>query len=251
MSTLGQELNREREARGIPLQEIARQTKINIQYLLALEQDRLDLLPGEFFIKGTIRAYAKCIGLDENQAINIYLRQAPRPSPAKIRPRRETSPRMSAARWKKLALLLLPPLILAAVLVFFRPWLLNIRPAPANSSPPAAETAAKSEARAPAGPAEAQERPEAGDADGLVFHLTFNDEVWIRIRPDSGPAEEGLMQAGDRKSFSAEERIVMRLGRPDQVNMTINGLKAKPFPASAAAQTYEINKDNYRNYLAE
>lgn len=251
MSTLGQELTRERETRGIPLQEIARQTKINIQYLLALEQDRLDLLPGEFFIKGTIRAYAKCVGLDENQAINLYLRQARQPSPAPLQRKMAVAPRMSPARWRKLFVLLLPPLFLAAVLIFFKPWAIDSR---RGAAPPASQrvgATAEPEAEPTAGPAAAQAFPATESEDILVFDLVFKDEVWIRIQSDAGPAEEALMQAGDRKTFSAAERVVLRLGRPDQVDMTINGHKARPFPSSATAQTYEINRDNFRSYLAE
>jgi len=251
MSTLGQELNRERETRGIPLQEIARQTKINIQYLLALEQDRLDLLPGEFFIKGTIRAYAKCIGLDENQAINLYLRQARQPSPAAPQRRKAAASKMSPARWRKLFVLVLPPAFLAAVLIFFKPWAMNSRQGAFPSASQRVEATAKPEAEPPSGPEAAQAPSATESGEVLVFDLAFRDEVWIRIQSDAGPAEEALMQAGDRKTFSAAERIVLRLGRPDQVDMTINGLKVRPFPSSATAQTYEINKDNYRSYLAE
>ncbi len=39
----------------------------------ALEQDHFDQLPGGIFNKGFIRAYARCLGLDEEQAIADYL----------------------------------------------------------------------------------------------------------------------------------------------------------------------------------
>src|SRR5271154_5251955 len=41
--------------------------------LVALEQDHFDQLPGGIFNKGFIRAYARCLGLDEEQAIADYL----------------------------------------------------------------------------------------------------------------------------------------------------------------------------------
>ena len=72
MASLGQELKRERELRAVPLKEIANITKVNFRYLQALEEDRLDILPGAFFIKGAIRAYAKAIGVDENYFLNKY-----------------------------------------------------------------------------------------------------------------------------------------------------------------------------------
>jgi len=72
MASLGQELKRERELRGISLQEIANTTKISMRFLKALEEDQLDALPGEFFIKNIISAYAKTIGLEKDSVLNKY-----------------------------------------------------------------------------------------------------------------------------------------------------------------------------------
>jgi cytoskeletal protein RodZ len=72
MASLGQSLRDEREARGISLEEIASSTKIVPRYLQALEADRLDLMPGGFFIKGIIRTYAKAVGLDPEAVLERY-----------------------------------------------------------------------------------------------------------------------------------------------------------------------------------
>jgi transcriptional regulator with XRE-family HTH domain len=72
MGSLGQELREEREARHISIEEIASSTKIVSRYLEALEDDRLDIMPGGFFIRGIIRAYAKAVGLDPEQVLGRY-----------------------------------------------------------------------------------------------------------------------------------------------------------------------------------
>lgn len=72
MTSLGQELREEREARHISIEEIASATKIGTRYLEALESDRLDMMSGEFFIKGIIRAYARAIGLDSEVVLAKY-----------------------------------------------------------------------------------------------------------------------------------------------------------------------------------
>ena len=72
MATLGQALREEREARGISLEEIAAATKIVSRYLQALEDDRLDVMPGGFFIRGIIRTYAKAVGLDGDEVLERY-----------------------------------------------------------------------------------------------------------------------------------------------------------------------------------
>ncbi|MEN6310974.1 MAG: RodZ domain-containing protein, partial [Acidobacteriota bacterium] len=75
MESLGQELKKERQARNISIDEMSSSTKICGRYLEALEQDRFDVMPGGFFIKGIIRTYAKYVGLDESTVLEKY-RQA-------------------------------------------------------------------------------------------------------------------------------------------------------------------------------
>ena len=72
MASIGQTLREEREARSISIEEIASATKIVPRYLEALEADRLDQMPGGFFIRGIIRTYAKSVGLDPEEVLNRY-----------------------------------------------------------------------------------------------------------------------------------------------------------------------------------
>ena len=73
MGTFGDRMKREREMRGIKLEEIAESTKIGKRNLVALEEEHFDQLPGGIFNKGFVRAYAKFLGLDEEQAVNDFL----------------------------------------------------------------------------------------------------------------------------------------------------------------------------------
>lgn len=76
MGSFGQKLQREREMRGITLEEIATSTKIGTRSLRALEEEDFDQLPGGIFNKGFVRAYAKYLGIDEEQAVSDYLSAA-------------------------------------------------------------------------------------------------------------------------------------------------------------------------------
>jgi len=68
----GSYLKHERELRGVALEDIADQTKIHLKYLEALENNLYDHLPGEVFVKGYIRSYAKSIGSNVEEVINAY-----------------------------------------------------------------------------------------------------------------------------------------------------------------------------------
>ncbi|MFB3814669.1 MAG: helix-turn-helix domain-containing protein [Terriglobales bacterium] len=69
----GERLKREREMRGVTLDEIANATKIGTRSLRALEEEDFNKLPGGIFNKGFVRAYARYLGIDEDQAVADYL----------------------------------------------------------------------------------------------------------------------------------------------------------------------------------
>ena len=73
MSSFGAQLRQERERQGISLEDISLTTKIGTRMLRALEEEHFDQLPGGIFNKGFIRAYARCLHMDEDQAVADYL----------------------------------------------------------------------------------------------------------------------------------------------------------------------------------
>jgi cytoskeleton protein RodZ len=73
MGPFGERMQREREMRGITLDEIAEGTKITVRCLRAIEREEFSKLPGGIFNKGFVRAYARYIGIDEEQAVTDFL----------------------------------------------------------------------------------------------------------------------------------------------------------------------------------
>src|ERR1035437_9362521 len=58
--------------RGVSLDEIAAATKIGTRSLTALEEENFAILPGGIFNKGFVRAYARFLGMNEDQAVADY-----------------------------------------------------------------------------------------------------------------------------------------------------------------------------------
>lgn len=77
MASFGANLRREREMRGVPLEEIAGATKISVRSLQALEAEEFSKLPGGIFTRSFIRAYARYLGLDEETVLGEYQAVAP------------------------------------------------------------------------------------------------------------------------------------------------------------------------------
>ena len=61
---VGELLRSARARRGLALQQVSNETKIPLRYLEALEQDRLEVLPGGFYRRAHVRAYAQAVQLD-------------------------------------------------------------------------------------------------------------------------------------------------------------------------------------------
>ncbi|HEV2416879.1 MAG TPA: RodZ domain-containing protein [Terriglobia bacterium] len=77
MAGFGDNLRREREMRGITLEEISSTTKISVRFLELLEAEEFSKLPGGIFIRSFIRSYANYLGLDEEQVMAEYQLVAP------------------------------------------------------------------------------------------------------------------------------------------------------------------------------
>lgn len=72
IKTLGERLCEHRQNYGLSVQAIARETKINIIYLQALENDKFDRLPSDIYTKNIIRRYAEYLNLNPETVIDIY-----------------------------------------------------------------------------------------------------------------------------------------------------------------------------------
>jgi cytoskeletal protein RodZ len=73
LGAFGEKLRKQREQRGMTLDAISNTTKISTRMLRALEDEHFDQLPGGVFNKGFVRAYARQVGLNEEEAITDYL----------------------------------------------------------------------------------------------------------------------------------------------------------------------------------
>jgi cytoskeleton protein RodZ len=94
---IGAALKAAREFRGLSLQDVSDATRIRRTYLAAVEDMRLDELPSRPFTLGYIKAYAKHLDLDPEEAVARFKDSSPDPDEplrAPVGVRRERDPRM-------------------------------------------------------------------------------------------------------------------------------------------------------------
>jgi hypothetical protein len=87
-ASVGARLRLERELLGMSIEEVARATRIPVTSLERVENDRFDDLPGEVFVRGFLRSYAKTVGLEADEILAQYgtARRVPYVAPMPVAP---------------------------------------------------------------------------------------------------------------------------------------------------------------------
>lgn len=245
MASLGQELKRERELRGISLKEISNTTRISLKFLEALEEDRLEVLPGEFFIRGILRAYAKNVGLDEDYVMNklqeIWMLREPSQDLERMKKLRHPPfPR-------KNRILLYIILVIIAFAAFLSLYFV-LRSMLSTSTPAVSQQTVIAESSPPP-PAEEPE-PSIAEEKEVDLKISFLEQTWIQVYADGEKKLDGLMSRGDKFSITAFRELVLNLGNAGGLTYTLNDNKGKPFGSrGAVVKNIRITLKNYREYL--
>lgn len=75
---IGKILRKAREDKGYTLDDLQQVTKIQKRYLIAIEDENFDELPGDFYVRAFIKQYANMVGLDGNELLQKYDDQLPK-----------------------------------------------------------------------------------------------------------------------------------------------------------------------------
>ena len=259
MGAFGDRLRREREMRGITLEEITESTKVSRRHLEALEGEHFDQLPGGVFNKGFVRAYARFLGINEDQAVADYSaasNEVPEPEgkfPLEIhqKPDRDLNPRRSPLP------LAFAIAALVGVLVGYAFWAKS-RPhsgessqqvssvpaanepsdkaaTPAASAPAASEPASKEPAPGPlehvakAAPINPQAQTDAAasaiDKPEKSFFVSVKarEDSWVSIVADGKSVMQRVLSAEKHKKIKAGKSLILRTGNAGGIEVTFNG----------------------------
>ena len=272
MATLGQQLKQSREEKNISLQEIAESTHISVRFLQAIENDAYDVLPGGVFNRAFVRKFARQVGFDEEQAVNLYQEQwqeqGGEPERGYQLGIEEFETRQTTGNGLLLsvvALIVLGAFAYAAYL-YFNPSVpdsgggavarLGVSPSPTPTPTPAASPSpSPGGSPTPDGSPTPSPSPES-PAGAMRVQLTAPiEDVWIKVKTDNKEAEQMTLQRGQSREFDASEKIVfLSIGRVQSLKVAINGrnmdfVKILHNPKAITANNVVITKDNYQQYL--
>jgi cytoskeleton protein RodZ len=72
VAALGDQLRQARENKGLSLEQVEEVTHIRRAFLQALEEERFDALPGDVYVKGFLRNYARFLNLNPEEIMAAY-----------------------------------------------------------------------------------------------------------------------------------------------------------------------------------
>jgi cytoskeleton protein RodZ len=227
MGSFGENLRRERELRGVSLREIADNTKISIRFLEALEEDRVDVLPGGLFPRSFVRQYAIFVGLDPDRAVADFLSHHGRPEAETPPPPAERRP------W------LTPGAIFFAAVALAAAFLLLRRPegdeeerrAAAHPTPPPAAPVVLPTDRVYPPPISVPPEP-ASAGDTLVLTMTAEQKCWVEVRADGETVINRVLAAGESETLEAQGEIVLSVGNAGGLALRVNDQPARPLGRS-------------------
>ena len=263
MGAFGDKLRREREMRGITLADISESTKISKRWLQALEDEQFSQLPGGVFNRGFVRAYARFLGIDEEQAVADYVaasNEQPPPDdkfPLDIHEKKSDSPPLNPKR--SVLPILMAVVALVLVVGGWTYWLKhkpqrNSAPDVATKeSPPAPRADSPSPSPSPTAdvpekPVEASLNPVSAktsspapdhsqtvvidsrsDSSAAKGQKSFNIMVkankdsWVSIVVDGRPIWEGTLTANMQRSIQAGKQLVLKTGNAAGIDVSYNG----------------------------
>ena len=242
MTSFGESLRRERELRGVTLQEIAASTKIGVSMLQAIEDDRLDKLPQGLFVRGFVREYARFLALDEQKILtelSFHAAQAPVVENKSVGERgRRVSSRLAARLVNGAFTLGGVGVVVALILSPSFRW-------PAAS--PVAVASRGAETREASLPAAPQETPSstltASNANSVLpaeraaasvlpqplqLTLTATEDCWIGLDVGGDRVENRVLRKGESFSISARQNASLAVGNAGGLLVAIDSGPPRP-----------------------
>ena len=260
--TLGELMIAARERWNLSAGDVARQLRLALRQVQALEANRFESLPGNTFVRGFIRNYAKVVQIDPATFLDAYERTRPQTHAPETWPRNEridfTAKPMPKWVWYlvgvAVAAMLIPVIIYFAlqgdelpekplaqapisaesnVSAELAQTPLNLPLPPAGSSNDALIAAAPAVALPQLEPATQpllvpDLAPGVGGAESARAHpilkLNFEGNAWVEIRDKSGKKIfSEISRAGSEQVVQGEPPLSLIVGDAAKVRITYNG----------------------------
>lgn len=243
---IGATLRETRTRRKVDLDEVEAATKIRARYLLALENEEWDLLPGGAYTRGFIRTYASYLGLDGERLAEEYRRSTAPPggerAPRRVEPaltgRRSNRPRRPSG-----------PVWVAAVSIVLVGALVAIGLTGRGDGGSSRTSPATGSRETGSQPSPDDNAP--ADRLGVTLQVTAAAEVWVCLLDGKGePLIDGqVLEAGAEEGPFRSGGFTVSFGN-GAVDVLLDGNRAE-IPETSSPIGFEVEADGSLRQLSE
>ncbi|MFH1281867.1 MAG: helix-turn-helix domain-containing protein [Candidatus Omnitrophota bacterium] len=232
IEAVGPRLKKIRQERGLSLEDIQKKTKIHLNVLRAIEGDSISNL-SPIYLKGFIKIYCACLGLDAKAFIvTNEQRQKPplnaavgKPIGARMEKKysfiKDVSIKLSALKprvsLKKIIIFVVIPFIFIFLGISLIK-LVSSRPKnqieKAKKLMPVSVPAPKAEAR--------QAKINKDLASGFTLGVFARGKSWISVKVDGKVVFHGALARGRSETWQAKEKVELSLGDAGAVELQVN-----------------------------
>lgn len=239
MRIRGELLKEARLKKGLSVEEVSESIKIRPQYLCAIEEGLLEVLPPGIIGKGFVKAYARFLGVDPQEVILEEGQEPPPVLEVKERPRSK-SPKLVLA------------MALLGVGLFFALWLGKDRnPTYSPKGPPPQGLQEDLSGGPPTAGGQDSPLHQAPDGSGVsqgaqterlkqvyILELKAKELTWVRIKPkEKDSPYELLLRPGQTHLVESPLGFELKVGNAGGIEILLNGEPLPPLGKSGQVRT--------------
>ncbi len=249
VKSIGEFLKRVREEQELTLEDAAKGTRINKQFLEALEEDREEELPDINYRDLFIKSYAEFLGI-EAEVVMLRLPDRKRKGKQKksaekalaegtAKPIGKPMPEASVARRPRRRIRLTALLVAIAIAaISLALWNRGDgeEPLTVETRPPDTIQQALAQITPP--------------DDSLFLLLVGQERCWLDVRIDGDSVYTKFIDEADTVRFAIADSVVFKLGKANGVQGWLNGLPLTLAAADdSATALFQLDKLNYPRYV--
>lgn len=223
MVEIGNTLREARRARGLTLEEVEEETKIRKKYIMAMEMEQFEVLPGPIYARAFLKNYAKFLNINLNDVLEAFKHKHGGDTVGEEHDKPEEERKVTAKRkpryWMYAAALLLIAAVVVSLAYGSRGMWINRAAVQEGEKPNTGQIAAPDNTGQ-------QQAPVQNNSVGItgvkVVLNVKSDRSWVRVIVDGRQEFQGELAAGESRSFEGNERINVRLGNAGAVEVLEN-----------------------------
>lgn len=230
MESLGARLKKIRLEKGLSLEEVHRQTKIHLNVLNAIEEDRLVSF-NEVYIRGFLKIYCKFLGVEPKDFIPDSKKAGPKPDTLAREREKQPLTKIKTAQANpdflrqvlgKIKILVIAVFIFLAMIFLFKAGKFIFEKARSSFKKhgSAAALPAKQESKNLFPKQQKTQKQEM--IDGIRLGIRAKQDCWVRVQADGKTVFQSILRRGRYDSWKAGEKIQFSVGNAGAVEIEVN-----------------------------